>query len=121
MFEYHPIAPRDDSFDTFMEMLDNTLGEIEYVDKYGVKIYKNINYVSINRKHTLFQKDIPQYVKEECDITKLDAIRLLFENNVAVMANGCSDLEWNQIFLHKAAVELPKQDYIDATHSRVVA
>ncbi len=117
MLGVFPLSPPDNLYDTFMnDLANNVCGPIAHVDRYGVNIYDKLSYVNINRKHPLFQKELlPQDMGKSNDMTKINALRVLFKNTVDTMANGCEDLEWKQIVLHKAAVALPKRDYLDAT------
>jgi len=120
MLSVFPLSPPDNSYDTFMnDLVNNVCGHVVHRDRYGVNIYDKLSYVIINRKHPLFQKEfLTSDVGEHVDVTKINALRALFQNTVETMANGCEDLEWKQIFLHKAAVTLPKRDYLDATRPK---
>ena len=114
-----PVLPPDNSYATFSKYLvKNVYGPLEYTDRYGVNIFQNANYVNINRKHPLFQEEgLPQdIIQKGRDITKITALRALFKKTAIAMADGCEDPEWKQIFLHRAAVGLLKEDYVDATN-----
>jgi hypothetical protein len=102
------------SISDMKDLVDNVCGPVVYRDKYGVDIYERLSYVNINRKHPLFQEDLPE--GEIYDVSKMNALRVLLKTTATAMADGCDDLEWKQIFLHKAAVMLPKQDYLDASN-----